>query len=200
MRIIVEGNIGSGKSTVLAALGEAFPGSLVRVEPVHEWADELELFYKDPAKWALPLTLRVLLSHHKSAQNPKTTTFLERCPLSCRHVFTQLLFNEGTMPQHHWDLFREYYDVLGWEPGAGDLIVYIDTPVEKCMERVMQRARPGEDPVDVQYLRRIEFQYANMLKYCACPVVRVDGGQDQAAVRAAVVSAVTNAFSSRLLL
>ena len=120
--------------------------------------------------------------------------------MSCRHVFTQLLFNEGTMPQHHWDLFREYYDVLGWEPGAGDLIVYIDTPVEKCMERVMQRARPGEDPVDVQYLRRIEFQYANMLKYCACPVVRVDGGQDQAAVRAAVVSAVTNAFSSRLLL
>ena len=179
MRVIIEGNIGSGKTQLIHGLGRVFPQATTHVEDVDKWSELLQLFYANPAQWALPLSLRVLLSHHAIASqtdsNTESIQFVERCSLSCRHVFTQLQFNDGTMPQHHWDLFREYYDVLGWEPTEHDVIVYLETPVDKCLQRIAKRGRMGED-VDIHYLRQIEFQYGNMLKYCgACPVIRLDG-------------------------
>ena len=194
MRVVVEGNIGSGKSTVMQALRDAFPEATVIPEPVEQWASELALFYEDPAGWALPFSLRVLLTHFGNRDVGTTTgelAIVERCPLSCRHVFTQLLFNERTMSQHHWDLFREYYDVIGWEPGERDLILYIDTPVDKCLERIEHRGRESEQRgIDVQYLRRIEFQYDNVLKFCAAPVIRIHGDQEKQCVCADALQAI----------
>lgn len=191
MRVILEGNIGSGKTTLTEALRAAYPEALIHPEDVHDWRDLLELFYADPAAWALPLSLRVLLSHHVFRVVPREALYiLERCPLSCRHVFTQLLFNDGTMPQHHWDLFRQFADELGWEPAADDVILYIDTPVDVCLDRITARGRRGEEHIDVHYLRRLEFQYNNMLKYCACPVERLDGTKAPHILAADAVSAI----------
>lgn len=198
MRVVIEGNIGAGKSTVINALAKAFPHATIRPEPVDAWAEELALFYKDPSTWALPFSLRVLLSHHANASLPGDLSIVERCPLSCRHVFTQLLFNDGAMPQHHWDLFREYYDVIGWEPGAEDVILYIDTPVDKCLQRIDQRRREGEDRgVDVHYLRRIEFQYTNVLKFSAARVVHIDGTRAPETVAADAVAAISSRMPRR---
>lgn len=175
MRICVEGNIGAGKSTVLNHLRAAFPAAEVFPEPVHEWADVLPLFYAKPAEWALAFSLRVLLSFAK-IKAPATAAgglaIVERSPLANRHVFTQLLYNDNTMSREEWELFKEYSDELGWTP---DLVVYVHCPTETCLERVQTRARPGEDVIDIQYLKRIEFQYENMMRYVTCPVVRVDG-------------------------
>lgn len=196
-RIIIEGNIGSGKSTVLTALQHAFPEWLVQYEPVEEWTEELALFYESPSQWSLPFSLRILLSHHRSgaeanAREAGETVIVERCPLSCRHVFTQLLFNDGTMPQHHWDLFREYYDLLAWEPSAsrGDVIIYLETPVDQCMDRIQRRARPGEEGIDIHYLRRLEFLYSTMLRYTPCCVKRVDGSKRPEDVVASIVDII----------
>ena len=178
MRVIIEGNIGSGKSTALRGLATALPDNAsVHVESVAEWGDMLHLFYENPTQWALPFSLKVLLSHHayRIPPPPDHIQVLERCPLSCRHVFTQLLFNDGTMPQHHWDLYRQFSDELGFEPTSQDLIIYVDTPVDICLQRIVNRSRPGEDQLDIHYLKKLEFQYGNMLKYCACPVEHVDG-------------------------
>lgn len=165
MRVSIEGNIGAGKSAALDAL--AARGFAVHKEPVDEWAEMLELFYKAPAEWALPFSLKVLLSFDRIAAG-----VVERSPQSCHHVFTQLLYNEGKMSYVQWDLFREYVDALGWTP---DAIVYIDTPTDVCLDRVRTRNRQGEGPIDLAYLKRVEFQYETMLKYVGVPVVRVDG-------------------------
>lgn len=168
MRIAVEGNIGSGKSTVLGALADVFD---VRQEPVGEWQPLLDLFYADPGKWSLAFSLRVLLSF--AAVPPGDGLLVtERCPLANRHVFGQLLFNDQKMTQDEWDLFKEYHDAMGWTP---DGIVFVDTPTDVCMDRIRIRGRACEASVDIQYLRRIEFQYQNLFKFCGVPVVRVDG-------------------------
>lgn len=200
MRIVVEGNIGAGKSTVIEALALAFPQATIRPEPVHTWQEELQLFYEDPDKWALPFSLRVLLSHKANATEgvePHSLAIIERCPISTRHVFTQLLFNDGTMPAHHWNLFREYYDILGWEPGEQDVILFVDTPVDKCLERIQGRGRDAEDRIDVHYLRRIEFQYYNVLKFCAATVISVSGDAPPGHVAAAAVAAIATHLNSR---
>jgi len=170
-RVCVEGNIGSGKSTALAALAAARPDLPVFQEPVDEWEPLLTKFYADPAQWALPFSLRVLLSF-AAPEDVAGTCVVERSPLSCRHVFSQLLFNEGKMSQEAWELFKDYYAVLGWTP---DAVVYVHTPADECYRRMEARGREAEKHVDLQYIKRIEFQYETMLRYAEIPVVRLDG-------------------------
>lgn len=197
LRVCVEGNIGCGKSTVLEALARARPGLTVRQEPVGDWEELLELFYTDQGRWALALSLRVLISFVVSAPDEDVpAVVLERSPLSNRHVFSQLLFNEGKMSQGEWDLYKEYYDVLGWTP---DLVVFLVTPADECHRRMVRRARPSERDVDLHYLRRLEFQYETMLRYAEVPVVRVDGTGPPERVAAAVAAAMdsfTTAFTT----
>lgn len=170
MRIAIEGNIGAGKSTVLEHLRARCQDVPIFPEPVTAWGDLLDKFYKDPSQWGLAFSLRVLVSFCEPHEHESCV--VERCPLSCRHVFTQLLFNDGHLSQDEWDLFKEYCDVLGWQP---DAIVYINTPAHVCHDRIRARGRPCEAGIDVTHLRRLEFQYGTMLKYANVPVVVVDG-------------------------
>lgn len=188
MRVCVEGNIGSGKSTALRRLAELRPDLAVCLEPVEAWGSLLRKYYEDPAAWALALQLRVLLSFGRRAGGAGDV--VERSPLSCRHVFAQMLFNDNKLSREEWDLFKDYHDVLGWVP---DVIVYVHTPADQCLDRVRQRGREAEATVDMQYLRRIEFQYETMLRYCDVPVVRLDGTASPDAVAAAIAEVVDQA-------
>lgn len=183
MRISVDGNIGCGKTTVLAALATAFPGVSVMPEPVRDWHDLLELYYTDPKTWALPLNLKILLSFRAAAAHG----IVERSPLSCHTVFSKIARDDDNMDAKQFDIFKDYYEVLGWQP---DAIVYIDTPLAECAARIERRRRTGEADIDLQYLRRVEFAYAAMLRDCGVPVERVDGSQSPEDVAAAVIAAV----------
>ena len=170
MRISVEGNIGSGKSDCMVALAAAFPDVQCFPEPLHEWGELLDLFYECPPSWALAFSLKVLLSFRAASREP--VCFVERSPMASRHVFSQLLYNDGTLSCQEWELFKEYHDVLGWKP---DVVFFVDTPAAVCLQRIASRGRACEANVDIDYLRRVEFQYANMLRYTDVPVVRFDG-------------------------
>lgn len=184
MRVCVEGNIGCGKSTALALLAHGRPDVRVFPEPVEEWKSMLGKFYDDPATWALPFSLKVLLSFHAPGKVPTDDKVLvERSPMSCRHVFSQLMFNEGKMSQDQWDIFKEYCDILSWTP---DAIVYVHVPADVCHRRMLDRGRPEERDVGLAYLKRLEFQYETMLRYADVPVVRVDGTLPPEAVAARI--------------
>lgn len=182
----------AGKSSVLEALADAYP---TVPEPVEQWQDLMEKFYKDPATWTFPFQLKVLMSfvdgkHDKhDASRP---VIYERSPLASRYVFGQLLLNDGHFSQSTWDLFKEYYDELAWSP---DLIVYIDTPPAECYERIARRGRPCEKDLPPEYLRKIAHQYDLLFKYCSCPCVHVDGTKPLAEVTASVLRTI-EAYSS----
>ena len=169
-RISIEGNIGSGKSESLKFL-EKLQEFTVFHEPLDQWGELLDLYYENSQEWALPFTLKVLLGFMEPGRH-HDDCIVERSPLACRQVFGQLMYNDGTINCHEWDLVKEYHDVLGWEP---DAILYIDTPVDVCMDRIRQRGRACETHITETYLRRVEFQYGNMLRFSNVPVVKLDG-------------------------
>lgn len=183
MRISVDGNIGSGKSDVLDALAAAFPTVPVFPEPVESWGELLDLFYASPAEWSLPFSLRVMLSFGEPARHP--TCIVERSPLTSRHVFGQVLYNQGLLNQHEWDLLKEFNDVVAWKP---DVVFYLECPPTVCMERIAGRGRACESGIDLEYLRRVDFQYQNMLRFMDVPVVRFDATAPKAEVHARVIA------------
>ena len=178
MRISLEGNIGAGKSTILQKIAERFRSDIVTVypEPVQAWGDLLALYYADKSTWSLPFSLKVLLGFLASNESTAKISLVERSPVTCKQVFTKLLHQEGVKNAYQWTIFCDYYDVVGWAP---DAVIYIDVSEATCLENITSRARDEEHTIELHELRRIQFQYEQMLRdFPDHQVVRIDGNAD----------------------
>lgn len=173
MRICVEGNLAVSKSSVMRLLHER-AGYQVFPEPVEEWAEWLGVYYSDPKRWAFGFQMKVLASFVREYAGQGQVSIIERSMLSNKHVFGQMLFNQNLLAQKEWDLFRAVADMVAWQP---DAIIYITCPPEVCLQRMQARGRLGEEGVTLDYLRKVDFMYGQMLKYAGCPVVRIDGNR-----------------------
>jgi deoxyadenosine/deoxycytidine kinase len=185
MRISIEGSIGTGKTSALCALRDAFPEIPVHIEPIDEWTELLNLYYSDKSLWCLPFSLKVLMSFRRAIPG---IAFIERSPLSCKNVFTHMLVSDGIMNQRQYEVFTEYHDLIGWTP---DAIIYIDTPAATCLERVEHRGRTCEKEIDLQFLRRLEYAYETMLKHDThgIRVIRIDGTKSKEEVARDIIQA-----------
>ena len=171
-RIAIEGNIGAGKSSILDMLQRELPANVpIFTEPIESWTPLLDLYYNDKMQYGFLFSLKVLLSFRGAAD--AATAVVERSPQSCRHVFTQLLNENGCLTSIQWDLFQEFYSILKYEP---DHIIYLYTPPNVCYDRIQGRGRQCEAAnVDLQYLKRIDYRYSQLVKDAQCPVHVLDG-------------------------
>ena len=87
LRIVIDGNIGSGKTTQLKMLSDI--GFTVQCEPIDEWP--LEQFYEDKHRWAFLLQMSILRSFVKHG---KSSDVWERSPESSKDVFWKMLRSE----------------------------------------------------------------------------------------------------------
>ncbi len=160
MRVSVEGNIGSGKSSLLTAL-QRHHGHRVYLEPVQQWGEWLSLFYADPGRWGMTFNLKVLASFHDhytsiTQRRREGLLLFERSPHTCRHVFTTLQHADGHMNDAELALFDDIYHRLSWQP---DLVLYVRTTPETCMRRIGMRARQAERAIAPDYVRRVHARH-----------------------------------------
>jgi deoxyadenosine/deoxycytidine kinase len=194
MRIAIEGNIGAGKSTVLERLSQSYR---VLPEPIDQWKEWLELFYQDKKRWAFAFQMKVLLTYAElEPESRKQHCVIERSIVTGRHVFTQMMYNQGILSEKEWMVYRQFYDLVEWTP---DAVVYIKTDPETCLERIQKRQRKAEcDAIDIAYLNKIDFHYSNMMRYGLKNTVVhvVDGNKDEDSVAQEVEQIVEALLSS----
>ncbi len=177
MKLVFDGNIGCGKSSILKKI---IKGNCIDLqvynEPLNDWEKWVELFYSDMNKYAFGFQMRVLKSHmdKKDIDNG----IFERSPLSCQKVFGQLLFEDNKMTQLEWELTNEFNNDYGWVP---DIVVYLKCDPEICYERIQKRNRDGEQSISLEYLKRIhskyEEMYANMKSFKKIKIIEIDATQ-----------------------
>jgi len=107
--ISIEGNIGSGKSTILNSLKEYFKSNQKIVflqEPVAEWNEIrdknnitiLSKFYENQKKYSFAFQMmayisRLSLLKDTIAKYPDSIIITERCLNTDRHVFAKMLYD-----------------------------------------------------------------------------------------------------------
>lgn len=159
MKIVICGNIGCGKSTLIRAINDNIRVPIF-LEPLHKWQNLMTLFYQDPNKYAFSFNLEVLTSFHEWKNN-KFPAIYERCPLCCRHVFTQINHEDGHIHPYEMEVFDRIFKELSWTP---DVIIYIRTDPDICSERMQRRGRDCEKSVPLDYLQKIHDKYESLIE------------------------------------
>ncbi|RWS28204.1 thymidine kinase 2-like isoform X1, partial [Leptotrombidium deliense] len=160
--VIVEGNIGSGKTTFLKYVQKKF-GDKVQIftEPLHKWRDVkgqnlFELLYKDPYKWSLPFQMYADLSRleiHESTECEGKIKLMERSLFSAKYCFVENVYNRKFLNDTEYVILNEFFKYFVKRGHvSADYIIYLRTTPEKCFERIQLRNRKEEKYITMDYL------------------------------------------------
>lgn len=193
----MEGNIGSGKSALLAFLGDGGLGMEVVTEPVEEWRNVgghnvFERMYGDPERWSALfqqlVQVTILGNHQKKTEGVKV---MERSLFSSQHVFAQNLRNTNKMADMEFQVAKKCFDFMAGCPDLdvrADLIIYLRSSPEVSLGRTKQRGRGEEAGVPLPYLQQLHDLHDAWLLRGEHPrpahVVVVDADQDRESVQA----------------
>jgi deoxyadenosine/deoxycytidine kinase len=169
MDIIVEGNIGAGKTTYLKLLKEFTDEELdVNIEPLAMWKELglLEAFYNDQKRWAYTFQSTAFVTRFAVAAqprvNPKGVRVLERSVFADNKCFAATQYEVGNMNDMEWHAYSMWYEVMTQKfPDilAFDKIIYLRATPETCLRRIKTRDRDAESDMDVNYLRALHAKY-----------------------------------------
>jgi len=166
--ISIEGNIGSGKSTLIENLRKHFADNDQVVfikEPVDEWETikdvdgrtMLQLFYRNPTKYSFAFQMMAYISRLNCirttiTENPNATTFItERCLHTDKYVFAHMLWKEDKMLDVEHNIYNKWFNTFADEYPINQLI-YVKTDPNICLNRIHIRSRDGEGCIPIEYL------------------------------------------------
>jgi deoxyadenosine/deoxycytidine kinase len=164
--ILLEGNIGAGKSTMGRTLKASGLFDFIE-EPVEAWqegfaANLLDAFYSDMKRWAFTFQITAFITRAKTwkevlARTNHSRVVLERSIFTDRYVFATNSHRLGGMTDAEWQVYCGLWEFLVSnycvEP---DCILYYRTPAEVCVERMKSRGRSEEAGVSLEYLQQLE--------------------------------------------
>lgn len=172
--IILEGNIGAGKSTFLRLIKQHLPGVDVVFEPLHQWHKQdhgqslLADFYKDPKRWAYTLETFAMAcrvqEHIREQAIDNPLRVMERSIFSGHYCFAKNDYLSGYMNKLEWELYKQWFDFLVQTkcllPQA---FIYLQTQPDIAYGRVKKRQRDGETAISLAYLKQIHIRHEEFL-------------------------------------
>lgn len=177
-KIVIDGNIGSGKSTQLKMLSQC--GYNVQCEPIDEWP--LRNFYEDPKRWAFLLQMSILKSFSSRKNEAEVW---ERSPESSKEVFWTIM-DEHTNTEEN-DVYTYFYEKCGWYP---DIHMYIRTDPEKCFERISKRFQEGDMKITQEYLQKVHASYERYIDSKGSNVKIIDGNQTPEEIHSEIIRCI----------
>ncbi|KKR96796.1 MAG: hypothetical protein UU47_C0007G0014 [candidate division TM6 bacterium GW2011_GWE2_41_16] len=171
--VVIEGNVGAGKSTFLRLIGEQLNAQLV-FEPNAQWQDVdgenlLEKFYEDSKRWAYSFQTYVFITRVQTQQeaakiNTQPLQILERSVYSDRFCFAKNSYEMGNLSSLEWKMYCKWFawlvDTHVQKPIA---FIYLRTSPEVCFKRLHKRNRFEEVNVTLDYLQRLDKKHEDWL-------------------------------------
>lgn len=191
--VSIEGNIGSGKTTFLNHFKEQ--NVCILSEPVEQWQNchgenLLELFYKDPKRWAFSLQsyIQLTMMQQHLHETDKPVKLMERSVYSALYIFVENHLRRNIMPHASWCVLHEWFKWITANKDLNlDLIVYLRSEPEVAYDRMVNRNRHEESRVPFEYLKQLhdlheEWLIEKTLFTLPCPVLVFDVNKDVSAL------------------
>ena len=188
----IEGNIGSGKSTLVKKLKNYlkkhyYEHYLIYLqEPVKIWESIkdskgdsiLKKFYQNQEKYAFSFQMMAYISRLSEIKkivdiNPNAIIICERSVWTDKNVFAKMLFDDGKIEEVNYKIYNMWFDEFVRKYTL-DGIFYVKTDPKKCSERVNIRNREVEN-IPLAYLEKCHQYHEHWLSLSDRKVLTFDG-------------------------
>lgn len=163
----IEGNIGSGKSTLVRILKDELGNETNIVfleEPVKIWETIkdncgetiISKFYNNQEKYAFSFQMMAYISRLSMLKeaikdNPNSIIICERCLYTDKNVFAKMLYHDGKIDEVEYQIYIKWFEEFISEiPLNG--IIYVQAEPDVSYRRVIKRSREGET-IPLEYLQ-----------------------------------------------
>ncbi len=161
--IAIEGNIGSGKTSLANKIGDDFNAKLV----LERFADNpfLPKFYNDKERYAFPLEMSFLADrYHQLTDDLAQFDLFKSFIVSDYFIFKSLIFAQITLSKEEYNLYRKMFDIMYKEISKPDVYVYLYQNTDRLIENIKKRGREYEKNIQPDYLDNIHKGYVNFIK------------------------------------
>lgn len=187
----VEGNIGSGKSTLVKIL-KLYLGvkNIVFLqEPVSIWENIcdkdgesiLSKFYGNQEKYAFSFQMMAYISRVSMLkkcidENPDSIIITERCVHTDKNVFAKMLYDDNKIEEVNYEIYLKWFDHFIKDiPISG--YIYVNASPSKSFERVKIRGRDGE-VIPIEYLAKCDSYHNDWLRNVQQPILTLNANTD----------------------
>ena len=109
--LVIEGNIGSGKTSLSNRISQDFQAKLI----LEKFADNpfLPKFYKDPERFSFPLELSFLAERYNQLKRELSDRDLfHRLTVADYFFMKSLIFAQNTLAEDEYQLYRKFFEII----------------------------------------------------------------------------------------
>jgi len=161
--IVIEGNIGAGKTTLATMISEEFNAKLI----LEHFADNpfLPKFYEDPSRFAFPVELSFLAERFRQLKTELVEQDLFKTFTVADYYFMKsLVFASSTLERDEFNLYRQIFYIIYSSLPKPDLYVYLHVSPDRLLENIAVRGRDYEKTITSTYLTDIQESYFSFFK------------------------------------
>ena len=171
--VVIEGNIGAGKTTLATMLAKDYNARLV-LENFKE-NPFLPKFYKDPEKHAFPLELFFMAERYHQLKKQKEQDLFQPFAIADYFFVKSKLFAQNNLQKDEQQLFNSLFNIMSSSLPKPDLLVYLYADVSRLQLNIKKRGRSFEQKITNGYLQNIQDRYLDYLrKQTYFPVLLLD--------------------------
>ena len=171
--IVIEGPIGSGKTTLARKLAERFPVNLLLEKA--EANPFLSRFYENQERYALPTQLFFLFQRANQIKDLKQQDIFGDAAIADFFLEKDPLFARLNLDYDEFALYSQIYERMHLQASKPDLVIYLQTPVDALLARVEQRNISYEQDIPRDYLARLSDAYSEFFhSYDSSPLLIVN--------------------------
>ena len=179
----IEGNIGSGKSTIIEFLKEKYKDSsdfIFLPEPIDQWEQIkdkenntiLSKFYNDQKKYSFAFQMMAYISRlellRKAIQeNPSKIIITERSLFTDKFVFAQMLYDDHKMEEIEYQIYNKWFHSF-IDLAPLHKLIYLKTDPEISFKRIIKRNRDGENGIPFDYIKNCHSYHNHMYEVMDC--------------------------------
>ena len=161
--VVIEGNIGSGKTTLSKLLAEKWNSRLM----LEEFKDNpfLPKFYENPKQHGFALELSFLAERYHQKRDELNRTDLFRPGIVCDYSFAKsLVFAKINLDPDEFELYQNLFHIIHGRLPKPDILLFLYCSPEKSLQQIKKRGRSYEQEITIDYLIRINKGYLDFFK------------------------------------
>jgi deoxyguanosine kinase len=171
--IVVEGPIGSGKTSLATRLAQRLGAATLLEDPKAN--PFLPLFYKDMRRHALTTQLSFLFQRVQQLEGLRQPDLFGKAYVADFALAKDPLFARLTLDDAEYQLYMRIYEHVKPQAPEPDLVIYLQASTDTLVRRVKKRGEPMERDINEDYMRDLSEAYTRYFHaYSQTPLLIVN--------------------------